>query len=150
MHSWKSFSRENCFFFFIKIFLDQIFWKYSVFESFVVPRVKFSIKDFNWVTLRAIFSQVDKFWIEILERVRFWKKVLQRIRFWIELDFFNKKQTLMKVLLPENHFWIVLHQKTPLFAAKRFLRNQQLFKTMEKKQLSYQDFCKEFDFEASF
>ena len=122
--------------------MDQIFWKYSVFESFVVPRVKFSIKDFNWVTLRAIFSQVDKFWIEILERVRFWKKVLQRIRFWIELDFFNKKQTLMKVLLPENHFWIVLHQKTPLFAAKRFLRNQQLFKTMEKNSYPIKTFAK--------
>ena len=73
------------FFFFIKGFLDKISWNFSVFESFVV-HVIFWIKNFKCVRLRAVFSQPDKFWIEILERVGFRKKVLQRIRFWSEID----------------------------------------------------------------
>ena len=84
-HSWKSCSRKSCFFFFIKGFLDKISWNFSVFESFVV-HVIFWIKNFKCVRLRAVFSQPDKFWIEILERVGFRKKVLQRIRFWSEID----------------------------------------------------------------
>ena len=46
---------------------------------------------------------------------------------------FLKKQILMKVLLKENQFWIVLRQKTPSYATLPFLKNQQMLKKLKKK-----------------
>ena len=82
--------RRKMFFFFIKDFFDQHFWNYSVFESFVVERVIFWIKKFKCVRPRAVFSQLDKFRIEIFRTAKIsGKKVLQRIR--LKWNWFVKK-----------------------------------------------------------
>ena len=87
VHSRKSCSGKSCFFSFKYFFLDQNFWKYSVFESFVVQSIKIWIKKFKCVRVRAVSPQLDKFWIEILRACQISKKkVLQRIRFWSEID----------------------------------------------------------------
>ena len=66
----------------------------------------------------------------ILERFRFRKKVLQRARFWSEIVFL-KKQILMKLLLSENYFWIVLPKKK--FAAMRFQKTNNSWRKKWKK-----------------
>ena len=141
---------EKVVFFLYKKNLDQKISKYSVSESFVVQRVIFWIRNFKCVRPRTVFSQLDKFRIEKFRTCQISeKKVLQRIRFWNEIDL-KKKQILMKVLHLDNHFGIVLPQNLPSFAALRFLKNQQLYKKMEKKHLSYQIFGKESEFATRF
>ena len=82
-----------CCFYLKKIFAKQNTWKESDFELIFVKRVMFWIKIFKRVRLRAIFSQLDKFRIEIVRTCQISKKKLQRMRFWSEID------------LHKNRFW---------------------------------------------
>ena len=132
------------------LFLRALFRKKTCFES------KFSRKIRLWTnffTTPQTFEEkeyfVSKFELNIHIASKLESKVSQRIRFRSEIVFF-KKQILMKVLLKENHFWIVLRQKTPSYATLRFLKNQQLLNKLKKKQFSYQDFWEESDFETCF
>ena len=61
-----------------------------------------------------------------------------------------KKTDFDKNSASDKSLWINLPRKMPTIAAMRFLRNQQFFEEMEKKQLSCQNFGKESDFETSF
>ena len=115
------------------LFLRALFRKKTCFES------KFSRKIRLWTnffTTPQTFEEkeyfVSKFELNIHIASKLESKVSQRIRFRSEIVFF-KKQILMKVLLKENHFWIVLRQKTPSYATLRFLKNQQLLNKLKKK-----------------
>ena len=80
--------------FLYKIFLDKNFSKYSVFESFVVQRLIFWIKNFKCVRLRAVFSQLDKFRIE-----NFWTCQIS------EKKLYNASDFEVKLICKKNRFW---------------------------------------------
>ena len=125
---------ENIVLFLYKNFLDQNFSKLSVLNQLLYSVSYFETTTSNASDFVPFFHNSTNFESKFLERFRFWNKMFYNASdFELNLIFLKKKQILMKVLLSENHFWIVLHQETPIFGAKRFLRNQQLFEKMEKK-----------------
>ena len=107
----EKFFRKKLFFFFIKVFFVSNFLKIISFwinccKTRYILNQEFRMRQ-TWSRFLTTRQNSER---NILERFRFRKKVLQRARFWSEIVFL-KKQILMKLLLSEDYFWIVLPQK---------------------------------------
>ena len=125
--------RKKVVFFFIKVFFVSNFLKIFSFwinccKTRHILNQEFRMRQ-TWSRFLTTRQSSNR---NILERFRFRKKVLQRPRFWSEIVFL-KKQILMKLLLSEDYFWIVLPQKK--FTAMRFQKTNNSWRENWKKKV---------------